>query len=80
MHLCPKCGGMAEQLAVQNLIKPFWNRLPLFFAYPFNTTVIVFMCVLSVFMTLFSAPGALSMIIQMLLFGVLLKYCFAVLR
>ena len=80
MHLCPKCGSAAERLPVQNLIEPFWNRLSRFFAYPFTTTVVVFMLVLSLFMTLFSAPGLISGIIQMLLFGVLLKYCFAVLR
>lgn len=80
MYLCPRCGSVAGQLAVQNFVEPFWNRLPRFFTYPFNRAVIVFMVVLSVFMTLFSAPGFLSMIIQMLLFGVLLKYCFAALK
>lgn len=80
MHLCPRCGSAAGSLPVQNLIEPFWNRLPRFFTYPFTTTVVVFMLVLSLFMTLFSAPGLVSGIIQMLLFGVLLKYCFAVLR
>lgn len=80
MYLCPKCGSTVDNLPVQNLIEPFWNRLPRFFVYPFTTTVVVFMLVLSLFMTLFSAPGLISGIIQMLLFGVLLKYCFAVLR
>ncbi|HPX18599.1 MAG TPA: tetratricopeptide repeat protein [Deltaproteobacteria bacterium] len=80
LYLCPKCGSSASSLPVQNLIEPFWNRLPRFFVYPFTTTVVVFMLVLSLFITLFSSPSLVSGIIQLLLFGVLLKYCFAVLR
>jgi len=80
LYLCPKCGGVAEALPVQNILEPFWSRLPKIFAYPCEFTVILFMVILSVFMTLFSGPDLLSAVIQLLLFGVLLKYCFAVLK
>jgi tetratricopeptide (TPR) repeat protein len=80
MYLCPKCKSMAQQLAIENVVEPFWNRLPKFFAYPFNTQVIIFIVVLSVFMTLFSAPGLFSKLFQTLLFGVLLKYGFTVIK
>jgi len=80
MYLCPKCKSMAQQLAIENVVEPFWNRLPKFFAYPFTIQVVIFMVTLSVFMTLFSAPGLLSKLIQTLLFGVLLKYGFTVIR
>jgi len=80
MYLCPKCKSMAQQLAIENVVEPFWNRLPKFFAYPFTTQVVIFIVVLSVFMTLFSAPGLFSKLIQTLLFGVLLKYGFTVIK
>lgn len=80
LYLCPKCSCPAERLAVQNLVEPFWNRLPRFFAYPLKPAPAAFILSLSVIMALFSVPGLLSVIIQTALFCVLLKYCFAVLK
>jgi len=80
MHLCPKCSSMAERLAVENIVEPFWSRLPKIFAYPLKTHSMIFMVTLSIFMTLFSSPDLFSKIIQSLLLGVLLKYCFSALK
>jgi tetratricopeptide (TPR) repeat protein len=80
MHLCPRCNSMADQLAIENVVEPFWNRMPRFFAYPFNTQTVIFVLILSVFMALFSAPGLFSKLIQYIFLGVLLKYCFAVVK
>lgn len=80
IHVCPKCSSLPERLAAQNIVEPFWNRLPKFFTYPLTPATLIFMLVLSVLMTLFSAPGLLSAFFQMLLFGILLKFCFAALK
>jgi tetratricopeptide (TPR) repeat protein len=80
LYLCPKCSCTSERLAVQNLVEPFWLRLPKFFTYPFRPAVMVFILIIALLMALFSAPSLLSVIIQMALFGVLMKYCFAVLK
>jgi tetratricopeptide (TPR) repeat protein len=80
VYVCPGCGCAVEDLPDQDLVEPFREMLPRFLAYPFTAWAVVFMLVLSVLMALFSSPGALSKVIELLLFGVLLKYCFAVLR
>lgn len=80
VYLCPKCSSLSERLAIQNIVEPFWNRLPKFFLYPFSIITVIFVVVLSIFLTMFSAPGILSKILQMLFFGILLKYCFAIIR
>ena len=80
LYLCPKCSCPSERLAVQNLVEPFWNRLPRFFAYPLKPAPAAFILPLSLLMALFSVPGLLSVVIQAALLCVLLKYCFAVLK
>lgn len=80
MHVCPKCSSLPEKLAVQNIVEPFWNRLPGFFTYPLTPMTLIFMFILAVLMTLFSVPGFLSAIFQILFFGILLKFCFAALK
>lgn len=80
VYVCPGCGCAVEELPDQDLVEPFREMLPRFLAYPFTAWAAGFMLVLSVLMALFSSPGALSKVIELLLFGVLLKYCFAVLR
>ena len=80
MYVCPNCKSVAQQLAIENVVEPFWNRIPKFFAYPFTTQVVIFIVVLSIFITLFSAPGLFSKLIQTLLFGVLLKYGFTIIK
>lgn len=80
VYVCPGCGCAVEELPEQGVVEPFWNRLPRFLAYPFTATAAGFILVLSVLMALFSSPGVLSAVIELLLFGALLKYCFDVLK
>jgi len=80
MYVCPNCSSLPEKLAAQNIVEPFWNRLPKFFTYPLNPSTIIFMLVLSGLMTLFSVPGLLSGLLLLMLLGALLKYCLAALK
>jgi len=80
MYLCPKCNGVADRLSISNIVDPFWNVLPHFFAYPLAPRVLILMLVLSILMTLFSAPGILSAIFIFVIYSVLVKYSFSILR
>jgi tetratricopeptide (TPR) repeat protein len=80
LNLCPKCNSIAEMLAAQNLVEPFWNRIPKLFAYPFDPKVVVLMVILAVLMGMFAAPSILSILVELVLLSVLVRYCFAVLK
>ncbi len=80
VYLCPKCSSLAEKMAVQNIVEPFWNRLPQIFLYPFTVTSVVFILIIAGLMSLFSAPGILSIILLLFIFSIFLKYCFTVLK
>ncbi len=73
---CPKCNVHAEVLSVGSFIAPFWNRLPKFFAYPLHLRPLLLILLLS------SVGVFLSWLpfVNLLLWVVLIKYCYAVLR
>jgi hypothetical protein len=73
---CPKCNVPVKMLNVGSFIAPFWTRLPKFFAYPLQFKPLLLILVLS-------AAGVLLSwvpLIQLILWGVLIKYSYAVLR
>ncbi len=47
IHLCPKCFIEAEWVGASNLIEPFWNRMPAFFAYPLKPQPLLFNLILT---------------------------------
>jgi tetratricopeptide (TPR) repeat protein len=73
---CPKCNVHAEVLSVGSFIAPFWNRLPKFFAYPFHLRPLLLILLLS------SVGAFLSSIpfVSLILWVVLIKYCYAIVR
>ena len=75
-NLCPKCKMAVKWLGVANIIEPFWKRLPKIFTYPFSLKPLLLNIVLS-FLALFFANNILLSIV---IWGVLLKYSFAVLK
>ena len=79
-HYCPKCEGLADRLAISNVIDPFWNRLPKLFLYPFHPRALVLMLVLSAGVVFFSKPGLINFIMNIILWGIGLKYCHAALQ
>ncbi|MFZ5569016.1 MAG: tetratricopeptide repeat protein [Thermodesulfobacteriota bacterium] len=80
MHLCPKCMVATEWIAAVNLIEPFWKRLPKFFSYPFSLRPVSLILGLSVINLLFSGQGLINSVIRMIIWGLLLKYAYAVLK
>ncbi len=79
-YYCPKCEGLADRLAISNVIEPFWSRLPKIFLYPFHPRSLVLMLLLSVGVVFFSKPGLINLIINVVLWGILLKYSHAALK
>lgn len=79
-HFCPKCEAEAERHLAENIIVPFWNRLPKFFLYPLHLQPLLLMTVLSIAAAFFSEGGLFSLLMQVAIWGVLLKYSFASLK
>ncbi len=80
MHLCPKCMVTAQWIAAANLIEPFWKRLPKFFSYPFSLRPVSLILVLTIITLFFSGQGAINSLMRTIIWGVLLKYAYAVLK
>ncbi len=79
LHLCPTCRIPARWLGVENVIAPFWQRLPRFFLYPLSRWPLILMVVVAALGTAFSARGLFAAIARILLWGVTLKYSYAAL-
>ena len=79
-YYCPKCEGIVDRLGISNIIDPFWNRVPKLFLYPFHPRSLVLMLLLSVGVVFFSKPGLINLIINVVLWGILLKYSHAALK
>ncbi|MCG6981318.1 MAG: tetratricopeptide repeat protein [Deltaproteobacteria bacterium] len=79
-YYCPKCQEIVERLDISDIIDPFWIRLPKFFIYPFHPRPLVLMLLVSVGVVLFARPGLVNLLINIALWGVLLKYSHAALK
>jgi tetratricopeptide (TPR) repeat protein len=81
VHLCPKCNIPAEWCGVENIIDPFWRRLPQIFAYPLSSFhPIVLIISLSILIALFFGPGLFKLLVRGALLLVVLKYSFEALK
>ena len=81
LHLCPKCNTPVEWCGVENIIDPFWKRLPQIFAYPlYSFHPIILIISLSLLIALFSGPGLFKLLFRGALFLVVLKYSFEALK
>ena len=81
LHFCPKCNAPAEWCGVENIIDPFWKRLPKIFAYPFSSIHPIILILITAFLTsLVSGPGLLSMLLRGGLLLIVLKYSFETLK
>ena len=74
-YFCPKCNLPVTPLTIGNIVKPFWKRLPHFFAYPFKLQPLLLIVVLSLVGLIFHN----STLVNLLLWAVLVKYAYAVL-
>ena len=57
LYFCPTCSIELPWLGVENIIAPFWNRLPKIFRYPFASQPLLLMIVLAVGGWLFNGAG-----------------------
>lgn len=80
LHMCPNCNLPVQWLGVENIIDPFWKRLPRFFLYPFSIRPLSLMLGLSVVAALLTRPGILGVLAQVAVWGIAFKYAYAILQ
>ncbi|MBW2441070.1 MAG: tetratricopeptide repeat protein [Deltaproteobacteria bacterium] len=79
-HFCPKCNQQVDWVGVENLIDPFWNRMPRIFAYPISVAPLILMAVLALATMFFSGPGLFSMLMKGTMWLIVVKYSFEALK
>ncbi len=80
-YFCPKCNVEVKKVAFKNLVVPFWNRLPKFFAYPFQAQPLILMIILSIATPVLPKISPFfGWLILLALWGVFLKYTFIILK
>ena len=80
LHMCPNCNLPVQWLGVENIIDPFWKRLPRFFLYPFFIRPLLLMLGLSAVAALLTGPGIISLLALVAIWGVAFKYAYAILQ
>jgi tetratricopeptide (TPR) repeat protein len=79
-HFCPECNVEVERAAFEDIVEPFWFRIPKFFIYPFHPRSLILLVVLSFLSVLLIFPSLLSLLIQIFIAGLVLKYAFTALK
>jgi tetratricopeptide (TPR) repeat protein len=69
-----------DWVGVENLIEPFWNRMPRIFSYPISVPSLILMAVLALATMFFSGPGLFSSLMKGVMWLVLIKYSFESLK
>jgi len=80
LQFCPKCNLTVDWVGVDNLIEPFWNRMPRIFAYPISGPSLILMAVLALVTMFFSGPGLFSSLMKGVMWLVVIKYSFESLK
>jgi tetratricopeptide (TPR) repeat protein len=80
IHLCPKCNTPVDWVGVENIIAPFWNRLPKIFAYPLTLRTILLMLVLAIISMVAWKMGMVGLLLNGIVWLVVLKYSFESLK
>ena len=79
-HFCPKCNQPMDWVGVQNLIEPFWNRMPRIFSYPLSMQPLLLMSVLAVATMFLTGPGIISALLNGAMWLIVIKYSFESLK
>ncbi len=79
-HFCPKCNLSVDWIGVQNLIEPFWNRMPRIFSYPVSMHPMILIAVLAFVSMLLSGPGIFSALLKGVMWLIVVKYSFESLK
>ncbi len=80
LHMCPTCNLPVQWLGVENIIDPFWKRLPRFFLYPFSVRPLLLMLGLSAVAALLTRAGIIGLLAQIAIWGIAFKYAYAILQ
>jgi tetratricopeptide (TPR) repeat protein len=80
LHFCAKCNQEVDWVGVENLIDPFWNRMPRIFAYPVSVAPLILMAVLALATMFFSGPGLFSTLMKGAMWLIVIKYSFESLK
>ncbi|MBT8372673.1 MAG: tetratricopeptide repeat protein [Deltaproteobacteria bacterium] len=80
LHFCPKCNLPVDWVGVQNLIEPFWNRMPRIFTYPVSMHPLILMSAAAMFIMLLSGPGLVRALLSGAAWLIILKYSFESLK
>lgn len=78
-RLCPLCQGALSALDMGNIIPPFWERLPHFFAYPAKLENLLYISFLSLASLGVFLP-LVGLVVPLLCFLATLKYAYALLE
>jgi len=80
LHFCARCNQEVDWVGVENLIEPFWNRMPRIFAYPVSAASLILMAVLALATMFFSGPGLFSALMKGAMWLIVIKYSFESLK
>ena len=80
LHMCPNCNIPLQWMGVENIIDPFWKRMPQFFLYPFSIRPLILMIGLSFLSSFLMIPGVIGLLSTLALWGVTFKYAYAILQ
>jgi tetratricopeptide (TPR) repeat protein len=80
IHLCPKCNLEVEWVGVENIIAPFWNRLPKIFAYPLALRTSGLILILAIISMFAWKLGMLGLVLNGIIYLIVLKYSFESLK
>ncbi len=80
LHFCAKCNQEVDWVGVENLIEPFWNRMPRIFTYPLSIAPVILMAVLALATLFFSGPGLFSTLMKGVMWLIVIKYSFESLK
>ena len=80
LHFCAKCNHEVDWVGVENLIEPFWNRMPRIFSYPLSIAPVILMAVLAFATMFFSGPGLFSALMKGVMWLIVIKYSFESLK
>jgi len=80
LHFCAKCNQEVDWVGVENLIEPFWSRMPRIFAYPISAASLILMAVLALATMIFSGPGLFSTLMKGAMWLIVIKYSFESLK
>ncbi len=76
---CPLCREPALEVGTDDLVPPFWNRLPAFFALPFQAQPLVLLLVITALSALVGYRSFSALLMQLVLLLLFYKYAYTLL-